>query len=188
MQLTDENGNVVEAMSPEEVAKLEEKAKQADELAEKIAKLEAKDMNFSKFREKTAEEQEKFKEKMSAEQRMLLDEVVHLRTEREAERKSMVDSAIQKELDRVAKGDEKLQESLKARMSQFAGEVKSAEEAQRRVRNAYVLEQSEKPGVNPMFGFSPVSGFFEPSGEKPDYVKTEAGKELYKKLFNEEPK
>lgn len=187
-------------ITPEEAAKLKEtlaqlevKAKKADELEailkekeDQFNKLSNKEYNFGRLREKTEAEINEMKEKMSVENRALLDEVVTLRTERDIERKKRFDEAKGSILEALSGGDEQLKTSIEAAEKDLTGEAITPKELEDRFRKAYILAKGERPKANPIFsGYS--SSYREPNEKKKNWTETPDGQASYGSFFPNSP-
>lgn len=196
MKYFDADGNEVETLSPEEVEALkkqteeyEGKAKAAEELEIKLQEKEAelvklsnKDYNFKRLREKTEEEVEEMKKKMSEKEKLLLTEVFDLTRERESEKNRRFQETKDEVLKSLAGGDESLQKSIEAAEKELSGEATTPKELEDRYRKAYILAQGERPKANPLFsGYS--SSYSEPDLGKKNFADTEKGKESLKTWF-----
>lgn len=193
---TDDDGNEVEIdATPAQIKEWQEKAAKLPDLEKSVAdkdaelaKLAQKEMNFSKFREKTKEEQEAFRTKLTEENKMIFDEVIALREENHQVRKSTMESAEARLLTELAGKDDKLKESIKAQAKDFAGEAKTPEELERRYRNSFAIIKGQRPSVRPIFEYTPsTSGDDDPDATPKDYVKTPKGIATFEALFGHKP-
>lgn len=196
---TDDEGTEVEVdFTPEQVEEMkkqvEEGSKKEEELAKSIEEKEAelqkfrdKDLNFSKFREKTEEEKKEFEEKLQGNTKVIYEELKILRDEREAEKSKRFEAAKDNILKNLAGDDKDLRVSIEARAGDFVGDVSTEQDLEKRFTDAYTLVQNKAPQVNPLYTYGPVGGFKEPDGKAPDFVKTQRGKETYKALFGNDP-
>uniref|UniRef100_A0A6M3LJL6 Uncharacterized protein n=1 Tax=viral metagenome TaxID=1070528 RepID=A0A6M3LJL6_9ZZZZ len=197
----DEDGNDVEVeidYTPEQIEELKTKAEEStakiDEFTKKIEekeaeleKLRSKDLNFSKYREKTEEEKKKWEEGLKGDVKEVYDELKVLKEERITEKTKRFDSAKKAVLSSLAGDNEDLKKSIENRAADFVGEAQTEEEMEKRFRQAYVLIKEESPKPNPLYEMKPGGSFGDPTDTPPDFVKTERGKQTYEALFGRPP-
>lgn len=173
--------------TPEQIKEWQEKAAKTTELEttlaqkeEALQKLAQKDLNFSKFREKTQQEQEEIKAKWSEETRMLYEKAEALEQKLEVYTTANLKTAEEKILKDLAGDDEKLKESMKNQAKELGVEdAKTPEEIERKYRNSYLIIKGQKPTARPLFNFMPSMGEDDPDAGEPDFIKTPRGKQTY---------
>lgn len=200
MPLFDEKGKEIEgALTPEEVQELqkkvetfEESQKQIEELngklkekEEEFNKLSNKDYNFKRLREKSEEEVEEMKKKMNDREKILLDEVLEISKERDAEREARYKEAEKEILDSLAGGDDELREKIIAAGNELVGDSKTVNELESRLRKAYILAKGEAPRPSPLFSGYAAS-YREPDTKVKRFTDTEDGKEAMGKWFGKD--
>lgn len=197
--LYDEDGNAVEgAASPEELKALQEKqteleakAKEAEDLGlrlkekeEALQKFSNKDFNFQKLRDKSEEEIAALKTKMSEKEKLLLDEVMELRREKDEEKSRRFAETKEEVLKQLSGGDDAKRKSIELAEKELVGEAKTPKELEDRYRKAFVLSQGQAPGRNPLYsGYS--STYREPDLTPKNFTETEQGKDSLRKWFPE---
>lgn len=182
--LYDHEGNPVEgALAPEKAKELQEtlQTKEAE-----LEKLSSKEFNFSKFREAKEDEKKKILEGFSEKEQTMIKEIDKLRSENEGSHKKTMEAAEQSVLDSLVGDDKDLREKIIETSKTFVGEATTPDELKQRYHNAYVLLNNERPKVNSMNRFAPITQGYEPS-QAPGYVRTPEGKATYKGLFGHEP-
>lgn len=163
MPLYDEEGNEVEgALAPHEAKELLDKAQKVETLEAEIQKFQSKDFNFSKFREKTKEEQDKIKSEMSQKEKMLLDEIEDLRGKIGAKDEATIGEARKMYLKSYAGEDEKLQELIEAEYNKLPTEALTPEQVAHKMGEAnalvqYRLSQMNEDNRTSPFNFVPSS-------------------------------
>ncbi len=180
----------VEAEEPS-VEELQEKLKtleeQSTEKDAELTKLREKDMNFSSFRKKSKEEQVKIREKMTVEQRMMMDEMDELRGQLQKRDDATLGKHKEEKRKELAGGDEKLQEKLEAEYERLGGDPLSKEAISEQYEDAFALVQRRmdvtRP-ANPLNNYVPPSGGESPWGQRQakSHADTEQGKTLGKEL------
>jgi len=197
----DEDGNTVETeidytldqiegfknQAEESVIRLAEVEKGIAEKEEQLQKLKEKDLNFSRFRERSEEEKKKWEEGLKGDVKGVYEELQVLKKERGEEKTRKFESAKKAILMQLAGDDEDLKKSIQAKSSDFAGEAVTEEELERRYRQAYTLIKEERPKPNPLYEVRPIGNFGDPNDKPVDYVKTERGKEAFETLFGHKP-
>lgn len=208
--LYDDNGDPVEgALDPEAAKALQEKAAAADEALKKAGELEAtlkekeealgklskKDFDYGRLKDKTDAELTEMKKKMSEKEKMMLDEVVSLTKERDAEKEARYLEAKTEILNSLSGGDAELKKSIEEAEKDLAGEAKTPKELEDRFRKAYILAKGETPRRSPIFsGYS--SSYREPDEKKERFTDSADGKasltawfpQLAGKIYKEEKK
>lgn len=187
--LYDEDSNPIEGvLTPEEVKELQDKAQKADELEKSIAEREAelsklkdKELNFTRLKDKTEEEKAKLLEKASSEKKLVLEELMDLRKEREDEKKAKFEEARNMLLEGLAGNDDKLKQSIELRAKQW-GEIKTIEEMKQRYSDAFTLERADKPQIRSFNNYFPTTSYTDPQAPK-KFSDTEQGKESIQKWF-----
>ncbi len=194
-QTTDQD-DTAEELSPEQIKELQEKAASAEaastkaaelevqlkEKEEQLTKLSKKDFDYGRLRDKTESQIEEMKKKMSEKEKMLLDEVMQLTTERDAEKQARYEETAKEVLTSLSGGDKEIEKSILAAEKELAGEAKTVKELEDRLRKAYILWKGEAPRRNPIFsGYS--SSYREPGEKKERFTDTNEGKESLKKWF-----
>lgn len=192
----DEGEEVQGVLPPEEAAKLqeqikvlEEKSKTATELEtklkekeEELAKVSNKDLNFKRLREKSEAEVEDLKKKMTEKEKLLLNEVMELTKEKDAEKQARFDEAKEEVLKSLSGGDENKRKAIEMAEKDLAGEAKTPKELEDRYRKAFILSEGTAPTKNPLYsGYS--SSYREPNLQPKAFTDTDQGKESLKKWF-----
>ena len=179
----DEDGTTVETVDASEYERLkeesEEKAKEAEELKKQLAGEKDKDKNFGSLRKKTQQAEEE-KQQMITKLSDLEKKIV----EKEEQDKKKNEEFLDGTLTTYAQGNEELKKKLAFHYNEFAGTPSTMKEVQERVAKAYRLATDEAaPGLDKLNkGFSAHgSGFISKPSE--DFMDTEAGKDLSKRLF-----
>jgi DNA repair exonuclease SbcCD ATPase subunit len=197
--LYDADGEEIEgALSPEEAKALQERAAELEGRAQKaveleealkqkeeeLVKLSNKDYNFKRLRDKSEQEVEDMKKKMSEKEQMLLTEVVELTKERDLEKQARFNEVRENVLKSLSGDDEGLRKSIEAAEKELKGEALTPKELEERYRKAYILAKGVMPVRNPIYsGY--VSSYSEPETGKRDFTETEEGKESLKAWFPE---
>lgn len=181
--LYDENGNAVEgALAPDEVKQLQEKATQVETLETELKKFQDKDFNFSKFREKSKEEQEKLRESMTAKEKLLLDEITDLRTQIGAKDEATLGQAKKQYIDRICGEDKEYRERLEAEFNRLPGNVLTPDQVQQKLDEANVLVRHRMESQNQptLMGFAPsfTSPYQVGAPKRKSYADTPEGKGL----------
>jgi chromosome segregation ATPase len=198
---TDDEGNEVESeieYTPDQIEEFKIKAEQGEtklteletsiaEKEEELAKLRNKDLNFSKFRERTEEEKKKWEEGLKGDIKGVYEELQSLKTEQQAKKDAEFTAGEKAILRQLAGDDEDLKKSIKNKSQDFVGEARTLEELEGRFRQAFTLIKEERPKPNPLYGVSPAGSFGDPTDTPPDFIKTQRGKETYSALFGHEP-
>lgn len=184
-----DNNEIENALTPEEAKTLLDKAAELEatlkEKQEELEKFRSKDMNFSKFRDKTEEEKTKIMEKASEREKMILRDLDDMTKEREAEKKSQFEAAKASLLNQLAGDDKDLQKSIELRAKEW-GEPKTIEELEKKYSDAHTLLRSSKPDISPINRWSPVTGYQAPPQAKA-FVETPQGTGLYARMFPDSP-
>jgi hypothetical protein len=195
-QTTDDQEETGNELSPEQIKELQEKVAEAETVAAKASELEAqlkekeeqltklskKDFDYGRLRDKTEQQIEDMKKKMSEKEKLLLDEVMSLTNERDEEKQARYNETIEEVLNSLSGGDEELKKSILAAEKDLAGEPQTVKELEDRLRKAFILAKGEAPKRNPIFsGYS--SSYREPGEKKERFTDTEAGKASLKAWF-----
>jgi myosin heavy subunit len=197
MPFFDADGNEVEGVLPpdeatklqEQVKTFEEKAKQAEQLEVKLKekedelmKLSSKDYNFKKLRERSEEEIEEMKKKMSEKEKAMLTEVMETRRELDGERNKRFEETKDEVLKSLAGDDKNLRDLIEVNEKELNGTAKTPKELEERYRKAYILAKGESPKANPLFsGYA--SSYREPSLKKVRFTDTPEGQALFAEKF-----
>lgn len=189
MAYFDDDGNPVEGvLSPDEAKALQEKAQKAEELEkafkekeEELSKFKEKDLNFTNFRKKTEEEQQKALEKMGAEKRMIMEQLLTMQKERETENQTKMEATRTSLLEALAGDDEELKKNIELRAKEW-GECKTVEEMKQRYNDAAILLKSDRPRVSPFNSYFPTTSYNAPQNQK-KFTETPEGKESMQKWF-----
>lgn len=189
MPVFDENGNELEGgLSPEEAKVLKEQAAELAEAKEKLAKLEAKDMNFERFRHKTETEKQEILKTMTAKEQMLMKEIEAAQLQVESYQKNQMESAKEALLKQIAGDDLDYRKSIENQEKEFIGKAETPEQLKDRYIKAATLVKGKKPSVAPLNYFSPVVDHTQPDvSTKKDFVETDKGVALYEKMFGHKP-
>lgn len=197
MAYYNDEGELVEGvLSPEETKALQEKAAAAEAAAAKTAELEAqlkekeeaisklsnKDYNFGKLREKTEQEIEDMKKKMSEKEKLLLDEVMATRKQLDDKEKAEFEETRREVLASLTGGDADKEKAILAAEKELAGEAKTSKELEDRLRKASILATGEPPKRNPIFSGYRAS-YREPDEQKQRFTDSEEGKASLKAWF-----
>ena len=171
----------------EGATKLAELSKSIEEKEAELQKLRDKDLNFSKFRDRSEEEKKKWEESLKGDVKGVYEELQTLKKERTEEKTKKFESAKKAILTQLAGDDEDLKKSITAKSADFVGEAVTEEELEKRYRQAYTLIKEERPKPNPLYEVHPGGSFGDPSDKPVDFVKTERGKEAFETLFGHKP-
>lgn len=178
----DEDGTEIETVDASEYERLKEeaesKAAEAEELRKQLAGEKDKDKNFSSLRKKTQaaeEEKQQFISKLSEMEARL--------KQKEEEDKKKNEEFLDSTLTTYAQGNEELKKKLAFHYNEFAGTPSTMKDVQERVAKAYRLATASDAGIDKLNkGLTAQgSGFIPRTSE--DFMDTEAGKNLSKKLF-----
>jgi len=165
----------------QKAAELEAKLKEKEE---QIAKLSNKDLNFTRFKDKTEAEVNEMKKKMTEKEKMLTTELYELTKERQVEKEKSYNEAKQEILNSLSKGDKDLAKRIEDQADSLAGEAVTASELEERLRKGFILAQGELPRANPIFsGYSP--SYRDPNNTEKRFSETVTGKESITKWFPE---
>jgi hypothetical protein len=196
-----DQGNDVELPTPDEVkalqekaTALEEKAAKADELEKSISekedeirKLQNKDMNFDAFRRKSEEEKKKLLDKMTSKERMIMEELDAMKTEKEMNKKLTMDNARSNTLDALAGRDVEKRKRIEMEAKDLIGAEDTPEQLSIKLQKAAAYVEATQKGINPLHAFSPATGMPALNLDGKQYVDTEQGKEVYKSAFGHYP-
>jgi len=197
---TDEAGNPVEfPLSPDEVEALQ---KEKDEYVEKankvegleklvqekddeLAKLGAKDFNFSALRKASKEEKEKILADYSEKEKAFINELGDLKATVESNQISSLKDYEEEVVGAMAGSDEDLKTKIKETAKMFVGEASTKSEMFARYKNAYTLIKESAPNINPVNQFVPTTTPVNEhgGGKKKDWTETDEGKASYGKFF-----
>lgn len=136
----DADGNPVEGVLPPEEAKtltesVAQKDKEAQELKEKLAKLENKDYNFKKLRDMTDEEVEK----LSVVEKNLIERSEKLEEETRSWTQRQIDSHKADALAVLVGDDSELQKKVEFHYGRISDPAVTREEIAKKMREAYLL-------------------------------------------------
>ena len=159
-ELYDEEGNPIpEAYLPDEV---EELKKQIKEKEDQLNKLKDKDLNFSNFRKKTAEEMEKLTEGWSEREKGFLDQINSLHARIDERDNATLGKAKEAKLAEIAGEDEVMQAKIKEQFERLGGkEALSVDDVNRVYEEAAIIvkfREEKAQQVNPLASFVPESG------------------------------
>jgi len=181
----DEEGNEIEAVSVEELAKAKEQAEEAiKEREEKIETLEKqlegekdKEKNFANLRKKKQESDsviEQLSEKVDS-----LADMLNQRNEHDAQQAEKTRDSI---LSEIAGEDKDLQEAIKLQYNKFEGSPISAAEIRERMEDslAIVRRKTNTQGANPVAAAASASGnpSFTPKKDGESFADSSDGKML----------
>lgn len=197
MSYYDADGKEVEGVLPPEEAEklqaqikeLEEKSTQATELETKLKekeemleKLSNKDYNFKKLREKTEEEMAELMKKGTEKEKMMMEAIMDLRKEREAEQMARYNESKEEILNYLSGGDESLRKAIEVAEGELTGKAVTPSELEARYRKAYILAKGEAPRPNPIFsGYS--ASYSNPDTKPKKFTQTDEGKASLKAWF-----
>ncbi len=195
MALHDDNGDPVEgALTPEQAKELQDKVIAADAVTAKAAELEAqlkekeeqlsklnkKDFDYGRLRDKTDTEIDEMKKKLSEKDKMILDSALRF----EAKEKAEFNEARRELLDALSGNDENKRKAIEAAEKDVVGDPKTKEELEDKLRKASILALGEAPKRNPIFsGYS--SSYREPNETKTRFTDTDQGKASLKGWFGD---
>lgn len=177
----DPDGNEVETLTPEEAKELQDKFSAAEI---ELGKLRDKDLNFSEFRKKTQEEQEKEKETWDGKTKALYGEVENLRStieennKKELDRKQVGLKSLEDELlGQIAGTDEEYKAKIKERVKNLNYDLESEQGLQQGLMDAATLVKGVAPAIKPLHRFVPSTNQSGPT-EQPNFVATPEGQDI----------
>ena len=188
--LYDEDNNPIEGvLLPDKAKELQEKQAEMENnlksMEEELNKLREKDLNFSSFRRKSKEEQEKIKAEMTAEQRMMMEEMDDLREQLKRRDEATIGKFREEKLASLAGGDKDLQAKIQEAYDRLGTDALSREEIDNAYEDAFVLVQRrmEARPQSPLGSYTPTSGD-DPWArhKKKNFADTEQGQSLAKDL------
>jgi hypothetical protein len=192
-QLFDENGEPVEAMSPEEVEALQARAEKAEQLeatlAEKeaeLAKYSQKEFNFSNFREAEAAKREEMMKGYTEKEKANILEIEKLNAKIEEADNRYFGGAKESVLTQLAGTDADMRAKLEDAVKQsvaFMGPVKDASDLASRYERAYSVVTGGVKGVNPLNSYAPSTGVFDNPSDKKRFTDTAEGKAIFEQKF-----
>lgn len=189
MPVFDANGNELEGgLTPEEAKALQDQAVELTEAKEKLAKLEAKDMNFERFRNKTETEKQEILKTMTAKEQMLMREIQDAQNKVENYQQAQMTTAKDMLLKQLSGGDADVAKSIENQEKEFIGKAETPDQLRDRYIKAATLVKGKRPTVSPINVFSPVTDYTQPEvGQKKSFVETDKGTALYEAMFGHKP-
>jgi hypothetical protein len=171
-KLYDEEGNPVEALTPEEVeAKLKETA---EPLKAKLKNFEDREYNWQTLKHRVEK-----KEDLTEKEQEVYEREKALREKEESFQEKVITSWRERTIGMFSEGDKDLAEKIKFIYdSDLSGlKAETEEEIQAKVRKAYIIAAEKTPKVNPVFAAVGARGSAPPKEEK-SYADSEEGQKL----------